>query len=248
MARVNVRDESIAFDSPILVEGLPGVGLVGKIATDHLVEKFDMSYYASIDCEGLPQVAIYREDARAVESPVRLYADEERNLLALRSDVPVSPSAADEFATCLTGWLHDHDVTPLYLSGLPTEKQPGRVPSLYAVATRKAGGLLDDHDVDLPPENGVVSGPTGALLNRADETGLDAVGLVVESDKKFPDPEAARVLIQQGIAPLADVEVDVDDLVDRAEQIRDQKEKLAKRMQETGTDEASQAQPLKGFH
>lgn len=248
MARVNVRDETIELKSPTLVEGLPGVGLVGKIATDHLIEEFDMTYFASVDCDGLPQVAIYREDARGVEAPVRLYADPERNLLALRSDVPVSPSAADEFATCITSWLADHDVTPLYLSGLPTEKQPGRVPSLYGVATRDAGNLLDDEDIDLPPDNGVVSGPTGALLNRADETGLDAVGLVVESDKRFPDPEAARVLIQQGIAPLTGVEVNVDDLVDRAEQIRDQKEELAKRMQEADIDEATQAQPLRGFH
>ena len=248
MARVNVREESIELDSPTLVEGLPGVGLVGKIATDHLIEQFGMTYYASVDCEGLPQVAIYREDARGVEAPVRLYADEERDLLALRSDVPVSPSAASNFADCLTEWLHDHDVTPLYLSGLPTEKQPGKVPSLYGVATRKAARLLDDHDVALPPDNGVVTGPTGALLNRADETGLDAVGLVVESDKQFPDPEAARVLIQQGIAPLTGVEVDIADLVDSAEQIRDQKETLAKQMQNADTDEASQAQPLRGFH
>lgn len=248
MARVNVRDDSIELDSPMLIEGLPGVGLVGKIATDHVIERFEMDYFASLDCAGLPEMAIYREQDRRVEPPVRLYADEERNLLALRSDVPVSAQTADDFANCLTGWLHEHDVTPLYLSGMPAEKQQGRIPSLFGVATGDAGRYLDDHDVALPPEPGAISGPTGALLHRADETGLDAVGLVVESDRRFPDPEAARVLIKEGIAPLADVEVDTTDLVESAEQIRDQKEALARRMDEAEVEESSQAQSLRGFH
>lgn len=248
MARVNVRDETIELDSPMLVEGLPGIGLVGKIATDHLIEQFDMTYFASLDCDGLPQVAIYHENAREIEPPVRLYADEERNLLALRSDVPVSPSAADNFADCLTGWLVEHDVTSLYLSGLPVDKQPGQIPSLYGVATGDAGSLLDDHDIAHPREAGVVSGPTGALIHRADQVGLDTLGLIVESDKRFPDPEAARILIQDGIAPIADLSVETSDLVDKAEQIRDQKEDLAQKMQAATADEASQAQPLRGFH
>ena len=93
MASVNVRDETVEFDSPMLVEGLPGIGLVGKIATNHIIEQFDMTYFASVDCDGLPQVAIYRDRSRGVEPPVRLYADEERDVLALRSDVPISAAA-----------------------------------------------------------------------------------------------------------------------------------------------------------
>jgi uncharacterized protein len=67
--------------------------------------------------------------------------------------------------------------------------------------------------------------------------------LIVESDPRFPDPEAARVLLVEGIEPLAGVEVDTDDLVDRGEEIREAKERLAKRMQEGG-DESTQARPL----
>jgi len=80
-------------------------------------------------------------------------------------------------------------------------------------------------------------------LSHAVEHGRPAVGLVVESDPRFPDPEAARALITGGIEPLADVDVAVDDLVDHAEEIRAAKERLAKRMQEAG-DESTQARPL----
>ena len=124
MPHVDTHEEDIEFESPTLVEGLPGVGLVGKIAVDHLVEIFDMQHYASIYCDGLPQVGVYREDDTSIRPPVRVHADRDRDLLVLQSDVPVSPSEAPEFAVCLTDWITDSDITPVYLGGLPTGTRP----------------------------------------------------------------------------------------------------------------------------
>jgi len=242
-----IVNEPVDLDDPVLVEGLPGVGLVGKIATDHLVEEFDMTYHAHVDCDGLPRVAVYDTD-RTVQAPVRIYADEERDLYALQSDVPVSHSAAPEFADCLTGWLEEEGVLPLYLSGFPVDQEPDDIPETYGVAVGDAGTMLDDHDVPSPEQRGVVSGPTGALLNRANSAGTDAVGLVVESDPQFPDPAAARQLILQGIDPLAGTEVPTDELVDRAEEIQEQREELARRMREAADEESTQAQSMQGMY
>jgi uncharacterized protein len=247
MASVTVVAEDVSLDEPTLVEGLPGVGLVGKIATDHLVETFDMTYYASIDCDGLPRISVYEESSRDLRPPVRLYADEERDLVALQSDVPVSASASSDFSSCINDWLEDHDATAIYMSGLPNQKEADEIPSLYGVASGDAGDRLDEQDIDLPTERGAVSGPTGALLHEAGARHLDALGLIVESDPQFPDPEAARILIEHGIGPLTGIDVGTDDLVDRAEEITEQKEQLAQRMQEAESDESSQAQPLRMF-
>ena len=35
MATISLVDEGLSLDAPTLIEGFPGVGLVGKIATDH---------------------------------------------------------------------------------------------------------------------------------------------------------------------------------------------------------------------
>ncbi len=247
MSNITVVDEDIELSAPTLVEGLPGLGLVGKIATDHLVEEFGMTYYAGIDCDGIPEIAVYEGGDRNLLPPVRLYADEERNLVALKSDVPVSAGNSPQFAKCVSSWVESHDATPLYLSGLPHQKQTGEVPELYGVATGEAAPALDDHNINSPNETGAISGPTGALLNRAAKLELDALGLVVQSDPQFPDPEAARILIKDGIAPIADIEVDTDDLVERAEDIREQKEQLAQRMQQAEEEESSQAKPLRMF-
>ncbi|PSP84316.1 3-isopropylmalate dehydratase [Halobacteriales archaeon QS_1_68_17] len=244
MAHVQVHADGIELDDPVLVEGLPGIGLVGKIAADHLVNALDMEYYASCHCEGLPRVAVYHADDPGTLPPVRFYADEARDLLVLQSDVPVSPSSASEFAACVTGWLVDNEVFPVYLSGLPNDK--GDVPQMYGVATGGGAEVLAEHGIDDPPENGVVSGPTGALLYQAARQGLDGTGLVVEASAQFPDPEAARVLLRKGVGPIAGVEVDTEELVEKAEEISQAREQLAKQMQQAD-DESSRAQPIRGF-
>ena len=240
MAHVEVHSEATLHD-PMLVEGLPGAGLVGKIAADHLVETFEMEFYGTVLCDGIPRVATYEADDRTIRPPVRLYADAARDLLVLQSDVPVSPQAAPQFSSCLVGWFADNDVTPLCLSGLPEEKDD--LPQLYGVATAGAGGLLADHDVDAPPEDGMVSGPTGALLAETSQQGVDGIGFIVQANSQFPDPEAARVLLVDGIAPLAGIDVETDRLVDQAEKIAEAREKLARRMQQA-EEESTQAQPL----
>lgn len=247
MGRVKVRGDA-DVDGAWLVEGFPGVGLAGKIAADHLVDTLATEEYATVHCDGLPRIGVYHDDDRTIHQPVRIHApaDPDRGEpLVLTSDVPVSPSSAEEFAACVTAWFDEHDITPVLLSGLPAETgdEPPRV---FGVASGDAAAHLDRVGIDTPTERGAVSGPTGALLNRADETGLDAVVLVVESDPRFPDPEAARRLVTAGIAPLTGVEVSVEDLVERAGKIQRTRERLARRMQEAG-DESSKAEPLRMY-
>lgn len=240
MAHIEERT-AVELSDPVLVEGLPGVGLVGKIAADHLVDSLGMTHYADCRCEGLPDVAVYAEDERGVTPPVRLYADAERDLLALQSDVPVSPAAATEFAGCVTGWLADNDVFPIYASGRAENKNG--VPELYGIGTGGGGEVLADHDVDAPSERGLISGPTGALVAEADRRGVDGAALVVEANPQFPDPEAARKLLADGVAPIAGVDVDTDVLVEQAERIATARENLAQQMGQAD-EESTRAQPL----
>lgn len=227
------------------MEGLPGVGLVGKIAADHLVETLGLIHYANVHCEGIPRVAVYEEGGSALSTPVRLYASEDGTLLVLQSDVPVNPQAATEFAACVAGWFAENDALPVLTSGIPAKKH-GKETDVYGVAAGDGEAALGRTDVDDPDERGLVSGPTGALLAHAVEHDLPAVGLLVESDPRFPDPDAAAALLERGVGPLTGVDVEVEVLRDRAKEIQRQKERLARRMEDAG-DESSKAQPMRMF-
>ncbi|MFB6128580.1 MAG: proteasome assembly chaperone family protein [Halorhabdus sp.] len=244
MAQITVHEPDVTLSEPMLVEGLPGVGLVGKIVADHLVETFGMTHYATCHCEGLPEIAIYHEDDPGITGPVRVYADPERELLVLQSDVPVSPNAAEEFAGCLTGWIREQDALPLYLSGRSTDPDDNR--ATYGVATGEAASLLSSHDIDLPDERGAISGPTGALLYEAGRQDVDALGLIVEASGRFPDPAAATTLIETAIEPITGLTVETESLVEQAEEIRETRQQLAQRMQQA-KEESSKAEPVGMF-
>ncbi len=247
MAEIRLQGPEGTLENPTLVEGFPGVGLVGKIATDHLIEHLDMRYYASVHCEGLPRIGIYRGGERGVKPPVRLYVSEAHDLFALRSDAPISAAAVEDIANCLTSWIVEQDVTPIYLSGLPADLDDEDSRDLYGIATGDGEEHLEEADIAVPPEDGVITGPTGALINSAARDDVDSLGLVVECDPQFPDPRAASVLLEEGIEPLADLEVDVQDLVTSAEEIRAKREQLAQQMQAIAQEESSQAKPLRMY-
>lgn len=259
MASIEIQND-VALDDPMLIEGLPGVGLVGKIAADHLIDTFDMTCYGTVQCKGLPPVAVYQGEDSTLRPPVRLYADAEHDLLILHSDVPIASESTETFADCVVDWIAENGITPLFLSGLPKEQgaggdgdpsgdgtSGGELPELFGVATGEGITHLDREGIVPPRQSGLVSGPTGALLHKAIGMDLTSVGLIVEANPQFPDPEASRILLEHGISPIADIDIDTDSLVEQTEDIQEAREQLAQRMQQADTDESTQAQPLRGF-
>lgn len=241
MVEIRVTDDDVDPAGATLVEGMPGVGLVGKLATDHLVDALEMTEFASIRGEAIPPVTVFDEADRGVNSPIRLFADPEESVLALRSDVPVHVMDAPRFAEKLTAWAADNEVFPVYLGGLATERDGDEVPTVEGLGVGGGEARLAENEVPPPDSGGMISGPCGALLSEAADVGLDAAGLMVDTDPRFPDPQGAHALIEHGINPLADVDVGTDRLVEEAENIMDQREELAQRIQQADQHEVSQA-------
>lgn len=240
MVEIRVTDDTVDPTGATLVEGMPGVGLVGKLATDHLVDRLEMNQFASVRGEGIPPITVFDGDTRAVHSPIRLFADPDESILALRSDVPVHVMDAPLFAEKLTEWIGDTDVQPIYLGGLPSERDGDEVPAVEGIGVGDGRDRLEDAGVPAPDSEGMVSGPCGALLSEAADVGVDAVGLMVDTDPRFPDPQGAHALIEHGINPLAGLDVGTDRLVEEAEEIMDQRRELAERMQQADQHESSQ--------
>ena len=244
MTQISILDETISLDTPVLVEGFPGVGLVGKMAVDHLIDTFEMDHYANVFCASIPPVATYRHETHELATPVRLYVDADRDLLALQSDVPIGPDAATEFGDCVADWVDETELLPLYLSGLP--RQTEGAPELYGVSSGGASDRLTEAGIDTPAGMGLISGPTGALLAHALEHDTAAIGLIVESNPQLPDPVAAQRVIEDGIEPITGVSVPTEELSTRAEEIKAARAQLIQRMQQS-TDDSSRAEPLRMY-
>ncbi len=240
MVEIRTTDESVDPADTTLVEGMPGVGLVGKIATDHLIDVLDMDQFAEVRGEGIPPVTVFDGDERGVNPPIRLYIDPDERVVALRSDVPVHVMDTPLFTERLTEWVLENDILPIYLGGLAAEREAAELPSVEGIGVGDGTAVLDAEAIPAPDEGGLISGPCGALLSNAADEKADAIGLVVDTDPRFPDPQGAHALIKNGINPVAGVDAETERLVDEAEEIMEQRKELAKQMQQADQHEASQ--------
>ena len=113
-----------------------------------------------------------------------------------------------------------------------------------AVATTDAlESELREAGVEPEPGVGAIGGPAGAPVSACVRTEVPAVALVVRSEPYRPDPRTASGLVSGGIEPLVDVAFDTTPLERRADELVDEMEAMARRMQQTAVREGLESVP-----
>ena len=240
MTEINVMRNEIDISEFYLIEGLPGVGLVAKIVTDYLVDLLEMETYAQVFDSDLSNVVVFEREDSDAKSAMRIMVNEEENILVLKSDSPISANN-NQLNLALMDWIDSNDLKPIFQVGLPLDVEEGEN-HLFHIETGNFESSVKER-LNKPPVAGGVGGPTGALLNSALERNIDSLTLVVESDPNFPDPAAAKILIDKGIEPITGISVDTSNLRNSAEQIKDQKRQLWQRLKEMNRNDRSEAYP-----
>jgi len=233
-------EESTALeaDSPTLIEGLPGLGMVASIAVDQITEQLGLEQHGTIVSDDLPPVASF-QDGR-VRDAVRVYAGADPAVMTLQSDLPVPPGAVDSLAECIMTDVAPEFERAVFLAGAPAESEE-EVGDVVGVATTDAlETALTDADITLADGSGLIGGVTGALLAACYENDVPAAVLLVKSNPYIPDPGAARAVIENALEPLVDFDVDTRELLEQSEEIQEQKRQIAEQLQQYRQDEEQQ--------
>lgn len=228
----------VATESPTLIEGLPGLGLVASITADQITRQLDLDYHGQITCAELPPVVSY-EDGR-VRDPVRVYAGKDPAVLTLQSDMPIPEEAFDELGACVLNDLVDEFDRAIFLAGAPaqSEEELGDVSGIATTETIE--GELTDAGIDLAEGSGLVGGVTGALIDECYRNDVPAAGLIVKANPHIPDPGAARTVVENALEPLLEFDIDTAELQEQADSIRERLEQVAEQYQQQAE---AQSQP-----
>ena len=225
-----MRTTDRTLESPTLIEGLPGLGLVASIAVDRIREQLALEEYGTIVSDDLPPVASF--EAGRVRDPVRVYAGEEPPVMTLASDVPIPPDAYESLGRCVLHDLAEEIDRAVFLVGAPAESE-GEVGDVVGVATTDdLEAALGDAGIAVAEGPGAIGGVTGSLLADCYHGDVPAAALIVRSHPRMPDPGAARAVIEDALEPLVEFDIDTDDLLEQAEQIREQKRQMAEQLRE----------------
>ena len=215
----------VDVQSPTLIEGFPGLGLVASIAVDQITTQLGLDYFGELRCPALPPVASY-DDGR-VQDLVRVYAGEDPPVMTLQSDLMIPPNAFDQVSDCVLSDLATEFDRAIFLAGAPARNEV-EIGEVIGIATNdRMESEVQAAGVELAEGSGLVGGVTGALVNACYEREVPAAVLIVKAHPQLPDPGAARSMIENALEPLVEFDIDTTELQEQSEQIRSQLEQIA---------------------
>jgi len=234
---VKIINEPLKSKNPLIIEGFPGIGLVGNITCQHIIEELGMKYVGSIDSKYFPPLAVLFNGI--VYMPVRIYEAPEKEIVVVISDIPIHPSASYDISKVLINWMQAINARNIVsIAGIATTTGERRV---FGGATSIE--LLDKiKDKTEIFQVGTISGISGSIMTECYLRGLPAISLLGETPGPNPDPRAAVQVITV-LNKIYGLAIDTEKLLGQADQIELELSKLADQVKTT----ESAAPPRKEF-
>lgn len=233
------------LNSPTLIAGFPGSGLVGSISTSYIINKLHMNQIACVDSEFIVPGVIYAEGK--LRHPFRLYSNDEGNVCVLVCEAPIIIQGMYSVLDTVMKWALNNKVKEvIVLDGIAIERlpDPNRTPMILSSDGRKADAAnlihdnksimtgkeeqeeKDDDRGNFYQTTAFIGGIAGGILSSCLSNGIASKALIIPAASQIPDPEGAAILIES----LTKV-TDKESLKIDTQQLRDQGASLKKRME-----------------
>jgi hypothetical protein len=227
--KLNVKD-------PIIIEGLPGIGLVGKIAADHLITKTKAKKFCDFYSPHFPPQVITDDKGivRLAKNEFYHFKDTGRDFIILAGDFQgMTPESQYEITGKMLDVLEKYKPKIIYtLGGLGTGRVV-RSPKVYAATTDKK--LIEPHKkfgvTFTGRDGGGIFGASGLLLGLGKLRGIDGVCLMAETVGQVVDAKAAKVLLET-LTKILDLKVDMKDLDKQAKNTEKELKKIRELQEE----------------
>ncbi len=157
-----VETEAWNLNGYTLIEGFPGMGLVGTISAKYLVEKLDFKQIGYVDSDAfMPIIRIH--DGMPVH-PTRIYAHAQYKLVVLISEQIIPQEHTQHVANSVVDWIKKKGISRVIsLAGI-NSASAGDAVQIYGIAANESGKkFLKSHNVELIKE-GVTTGVTAIIL------------------------------------------------------------------------------------
>jgi len=223
---VKITVEKLESKNPTIICGFPGMGLIGNIVTQYLMDQFKIEQRGIIESRLFPPIAIVFSGL--VKTPVRIYEDTSRELVLIFSDIPIDPIISGEVGRTIINWAKT--VNPkevIVIAGLATTGEEHRV--FGAAAT--AEDLEKLKDKALVFEVGTISGVPGVIMNECQNNNIPAICLLGETRGANPDPRSAAEVVKT-LKKIYDWQLEIEPLIKEADQIEQMLHKLSEQVGE----------------
>lgn len=235
---INERD--FQLDKPILLMGLPGMGMVGKMTVAYLIEELLAEEVARIYSSFFPSICFLDKGGLGRLTRCELYAvndaDTKPNFLLFTGDCqPLSCGMVQIMSTVLDVAQDNNVEQVIAIGGLRTQSGPDVAAFVFS---EEDATYLEQYDVEML-SSGQVTGAVGVMTALAAERSLKSFGLLGKLYSEAPvDPIAAQNILKK-LVDLYGLDLELDKFADMIEEAQEKeviREKLVESIREK-TDE-----------
>lgn len=231
-------------ENPVLIEGLAGIGHIGRNVVSYLAEHLDAEKIGELHSDHFPPYTIVKDDKTVEKIKNNIYqleTDNDDYILIEGNAQAQTPEGHHEVARELTNFAQDSDVSKImtiggYGTGDVVEDPEvfGAVTDVDLVEEYEEHGLQFDHDV------GQIVGVSGLLLGEAQAEGIPGVCLLGETPGfLLSDPKSTEAVLKAAES-IMEVELDYSDLDEKVEESQEVLKKLQKLQNQQSPDQDQQ--------
>ena len=226
--------EDVNLDNPIFIEALPGIGHVGKLAADHMIDELNATKFAEIYSPSFPPQVFVGEEGLIENMINELYyvknvGEDNLDLIILIGNTQaLSPEGQYGVCRDILNFVKDKGVSKIFTLGGMATGQPVDESKVFGAATDKENiELLKEAEVEIRSNDGGIVGASGLFLGLGVRQKMNGICLMGQTPGYFIDAQSAKAILNK-LAILLNFEIDTDKLEERAEET---KEMLAKAQQ-----------------
>jgi uncharacterized protein (TIGR00162 family) len=228
-----IRIKDVELKGPILIEGLPGIGHVGKLVAEHIIDELGAKKILEIYSTYFPPQVLVQSDGtvRLVKCEFYAVKYKDLDLLILVGDHQSATNEGHyELTEAFLNVAKQYDVKRIYTLGGYGLGQLVEKPAVLGAVNNKAlveemksyGVVFKENE----PGGGII-GASGLLLGLGSRVGIDAVCLMGETSGYLVDPKSAQAVMSILSAAL-NLEINMQALEERAKDM----EKIVARLRE----------------
>lgn len=235
--------------NPLLIEGLPGIGNVGKLAVEHLIDNIKAKKFAELYCKDFPPQVFINNDGTIELVKNEFYywkakKKNQRSLILLTGDYQgLSSQGQYELVEKILDLAQELGVKEMFTLGGYGLGHEIKKPSVLCATTDKSlVKIMKQHGAVFrknEPGGGIV-GASGLLLGLGKLRGLKGVCFMGETPGYLVDPKSAKAVLKV-LMSITNIEVDLSALEDKAREI----EQIAQQLKDIETQAVEKPEDLK---
>lgn len=227
--RINVLKKIEKLENPIFIEGLPGVGQVGRIAAGYLIEQLHAEKFAElISAHFYPFVMLQQSSSvRVLKNEFYYWKAKKKNqrdlILMIGDSQSIDPTGHYEIVETALDFVEKFGVKEIFtIAGLSVGSLNREPKVVGAVSDAELAKKYKQFNIDFESENkvGTIVGASGLFIGLAKYRGMKGVCLLGETSNlpDIPDPKSAESVLKV-LTNILNIEIDMSKLHEKIKEM-----------------------------